>query len=419
MSRESCRHAVAWGAFALTLIVTSPAQAGVELTTCGQTLTLGGYLSSDLNCTGYVGNAVTIENGEKLDLRGFTLTGGDGSAIFCPMGCAVTSTAANRGAIRGARDFGIDSENGRLSVSNLVVESNGQGGLRSGYYWGNSGSLLLQDSEISANGGVGAYADSSLLAFRSRVADNVGGGLASDGRTKVQDCEIIGNGVFGISGGHEDEPCCSEKLTVERSVIRRNGVGIQPKGNLRLTGATVAQNSNAGVSHETWYRQPDLLMKGGAIVDNGDAGIVWVRGGKGMIRGALIARNGQDGIDGLDSNMRLTLMDSVVSDNDGAGVEGLFFATLKVTRCRVSGNTGHGLSRNGYQNLPARCLVKLLDSTVINNGVGATCGATETCADVAACVDHMPSIDSGSTCGTSYVLASGFPGNSWGVCAAD
>jgi hypothetical protein len=79
---------------ALTLSVLAPAVHAapppeIEVTTCGQVIPKKalGYLTADLDCTGFVGGptnaalylqggAVYLERKSRLDLRGFTLTGG-------------------------------------------------------------------------------------------------------------------------------------------------------------------------------------------------------------------------------------------------------------------------------------------------------------------------------------------------------
>lgn len=74
----------------------APPLAQVEVTTCGQVVPnkTVGYLSADLDCTGFTGGpanvhstdagaAVYLQKKSSLDLRGFTLTGGDRYAVLC------------------------------------------------------------------------------------------------------------------------------------------------------------------------------------------------------------------------------------------------------------------------------------------------------------------------------------------------
>jgi hypothetical protein len=63
--------------------------------------------------------------------------------------------------------------------------------------------------------------------------------------------------------------------------------------------------------------------------------------------------------------------------------------------------------------------VRLSGSSVLGNGTNASCGVTETCADLAACEQSVPELSTDSSCNHSYILESGFPGNDWAVCALD
>ena len=73
-----------------TLLVPAVSNGATEVTTCGQAIAGEGFLSANLDCTGFPGDAVVI-NGGSLDLRGFTLTGGDLSGVFCSKNCSVVS----------------------------------------------------------------------------------------------------------------------------------------------------------------------------------------------------------------------------------------------------------------------------------------------------------------------------------------
>lgn len=406
----------------LAILAAAPtnAIAAVELTTCGQVLTQSGYLTADLDCSGHPDDAVTIENGEKLDLRGFTLTGGDKSAIYCSTGCAVVSTVEAPGMVRGAAQYGIFSDTGRVSVTNLIVEGNGDDGISSGDY--SSGSLVATDITTRANGGRGMYAGKSLAAKRVRAFDNAQGGIEGAERVKIQDSEAVGNGAFGINGGANAgyyAACCSGKLTVMRTIVRRNGNGVESGGSVRLSDSQVELNSLAGIIHDGFYPSATLSVKSTDIVDNGGAGIRWGPGNKAKFTAAMVSRNGGDGINAQPWGTKWTILDSAISDNDGGGIRGNDTGTVKLTRCSILRNGSFGVSSADTGYYADECQVKLSGTIVVGNGHGATCGVSETCADLATCLGRAPSLLSGSSCDTSYILGSGFPGNSWAVCAAD
>src|SRR5262245_53119032 len=84
--------------FLAFVLAVSPAHAAEPVNTCGMVLSDGGFLVSDLDCSGYVGGpAVTIAGG-TLDLGGFTFTTNTpaddpqvfpDAAIICPRRCKI------------------------------------------------------------------------------------------------------------------------------------------------------------------------------------------------------------------------------------------------------------------------------------------------------------------------------------------
>ena len=83
------------GVVAATAPLHAAEPADVPITTCGQVVPKRalGYLTADLDCTGFTGGpanvypnskgaAVYLEKKSRLDLRGFTLTGG-GHGVQC------------------------------------------------------------------------------------------------------------------------------------------------------------------------------------------------------------------------------------------------------------------------------------------------------------------------------------------------
>ena len=83
----------------LTAVVTAllgtwgTALAETPVTECGQIVEGDAYLAGDLDCTGFQGEdptgamLVLLSTHGRLDLRGFTLTGGDYVGISCVKPC--------------------------------------------------------------------------------------------------------------------------------------------------------------------------------------------------------------------------------------------------------------------------------------------------------------------------------------------
>ena len=80
MDRRSA--VVALAAVAATFALVSPAtSAQTAVTSCGQSVNGAAFLTGDLDCSGFNGHAVSFMNG-KLDMRGFTITGGLRGRVF-------------------------------------------------------------------------------------------------------------------------------------------------------------------------------------------------------------------------------------------------------------------------------------------------------------------------------------------------
>jgi hypothetical protein len=125
-----------------------------------------------------------------------------------------------------------------------------------------------------------------------------------------------------------------------------------------------------------------------------------------------VSGNGEDGIQSPNGPGRLTVKESTITNNALDGI--LFFGRMKI----ISGSTVTGNGLNGINSGDViNCEnVTVRDSILTGNGIDASCGVAQTCADVATC--DFPSL-SGTTCDTSYDTGSGFPGTNWGVCALD
>jgi len=182
------------------------ASAEVEVTSCGQIVEASGYLSADLDCTGFTQQpfAVLVEPGGSLDLGGFTIRGAQ-SAVLCgsvekdELGqtllklrgrCTITN-----GTITGAA-VGIGAE--RLRAANLDVVDNTEGGIVES----NRGRFVIADSTISGNGYCGVLVN-NVKVVRSDVHGNAAGGICTDLRMRVIDSSVVGNGIEPCTEG----PC--------------------------------------------------------------------------------------------------------------------------------------------------------------------------------------------------------------------
>ena len=226
-----------------------PRTAGAQtaITTCGQEDVSSGYLTADLDCTGFNDYAVELEPGGSLDLRGFTITGGE-YGVFCNGSCAVfgggTVTGAVEDGIAALKTIKVDdvtsSNNGFTGVkggktaivTNSVLTGNGRSGVQS------LGRVKLIN--IISQGNAGAGTDSGLLAriIGSTLTGNALGGALSD-RISARDSSILDNA---------SDPRCGVSLAC--ADVMTSDVGKKPRLN-NVDCATSYKGGNTPPG-ETW-----------------------------------------------------------------------------------------------------------------------------------------------------------------------
>jgi len=177
----------------------SAVHADTAVTTCGQEFRGHGYLTGDLTCSDD-GYAVEIEGSGSLDLRGFTITGGE-YGIFCDGSCKVFGG----GTVTGAKEDGIGA-NKTVKVDGITSSNNGFTGVKGGRAVIVSNAVLIGNGKSGVQGLVrvkltdttsqgnfyGAAADSVLSARRVTVTGNLYGGLAAE-RISALDSSVVDN----------------------------------------------------------------------------------------------------------------------------------------------------------------------------------------------------------------------------------
>lgn len=158
----------------------------IAVTTCGQIVphkTLG-YLTADLDCSGYTGGdpavvydlgaAVTLAYKAKLDLRGFTITAGTHGVL-----CSNLKAEGHR--------------NGVCEIFNGTVTGAAQRGV--------AGSKLYIHEITATNNGVGlySYGPGSGRIENCTSSDNSDDGVRVE-RIKMKNLTVTNNGANGIVG---------------------------------------------------------------------------------------------------------------------------------------------------------------------------------------------------------------------------
>ncbi len=362
-----------------------PAQAAappVEVNTCGQVFSGRGFLAGDLDCSAVPVIAVTIQGG-TLDLRGFTLTSA-GAGVACTKSCKVISdppggmiTSDGLGTIPAVAAGPLPGgPRIHLRVSDVVLNDATIGTT--------DGNIKLTDSTvIGAVSGLFAAVDTPLgtaRLLRSVVTGNAGTGVISS-KAKIIDSEVSNNGELGVLG--------ARSASIKRSTISGNGF-------------------DGVATNDKLVRVTDSIITG-----NGIAGIDLPIFSKAKILRSDVSGNIAQGVRG--EAQRVVVRDSTINNNGAEGIlQDLFLGVIKLTDSTVTGNALDGIAQVDTQT--TQCRITLKGSTVTGNGTDASCGVSRTCADLTSC--GLPELSS-STCDTSYDVASGFPGVSWGVCALD
>jgi hypothetical protein len=362
----------------------SPAlAAATEVTTCGQTFSGSGFLSADLDCSAVSGDAVVIDGG-TLDLRGFTIVGGDGAGVFCSKGCRVKSepaggriiNAAKQGVAKG--DVISEAPGRTVRLQGVILDGNVGGGVR----MFDDGNVVVENTTISnspANDGVAVQFGRARIT--NSVIENVSRAVISNKGTRLVDSVVDGCAVNCVDG---------ERNVIVRSVLTGAGEAAVFAGDrLRLVDSTISDSAGNGISTTNTTR---IRITGSAITGNG---------GRGIAGGGFHP---------------FTIKDSNISGN---AFEGIFHTSrVRLIRSTVNNNGRSGVN-TGEQFMSSCGPVRLVASTVTGNGTDAgVCGVSETCSDVSTCAAPA-ALTQGSTCGTSYDTDSGFPGTSWGICTLD
>ena len=216
---------------------------------------------------------------------------------------------------------------------------------------------------------------------------------------------------FTISNGTAGVRCLKRcRINGPGTIIDHSFDGIDAKGPAKVVGVDLIDNNHFGIQ---CFRSCSVVGPA-TISGHADYGIVSPKNVKvtGMAitgnRGGIRARNS-------DGKSRVRMRDSLVTGNE-FGIDG---DKVKVSGSEITGNATGGIILGRRLNDPCnerRRTAAVKNSVVTGNDGGATCGVSETCADLMLC---RPPRLKDVTCDTSYLLGSGVPGSDLDLCALD
>lgn len=220
--------------FALLMLVllagTSSAAEPVEVTTCGQVFA-NGYLSADLDCSGYhdpvtipewigkldpptIESALVLLRGGRLDLRGHTLIG-NARGVYCMRSCRIIGGG---GTITGGTSHNIDSDYGQhVQVEGLTLTGALQNGIWTRF------KLTVRDSVIRDNPGRGIFVERNLTLIRTTITNNGDAGIAAVAGVKLEDADVSGNCTLqGTACGFG----CADVIAGRKPRLKRSTCGL-------------------------------------------------------------------------------------------------------------------------------------------------------------------------------------------------
>jgi hypothetical protein len=200
----------------------------VPITACGDTVPRHaiGYLTADLDCTGFNGFPVLLNRQATLELRGFTLKGGIVAvecgemrpredlppALYNSGKCTVIGGG---GRVTGADAHGIAGD--APIVSDLTIDGCGQGGVYARY------DVRLTGVTVSGSGTFGLRIDRNAFVTGSSITGSAENGIVAR-RLRLIDSTVTGNGI-GPSCGPYPLAQCADLATAKRPRLDDSSCG--------------------------------------------------------------------------------------------------------------------------------------------------------------------------------------------------
>jgi hypothetical protein len=210
----------------------------------------------------------------------------------------------------------------------------------------------------------------------------------------IIDGNTVGNAALRFDGRN---PGAS---TIDGVTLRNGGSGLMINGVATVALANSAVSGN-GVGISTAGGRLILTVTNCSITGNG-GGMNLNSAGKAKITASLISGNSSGG--GIASGVRLTIVDSTISNNtsqdDGGGIHSLY-GTLTVMGSTISGNTSTGDGHSSVGNgggIDAGPISKIvIENSTISGNSAVNGGGVEVGVNRAATLDHVTIADNVAT----------------------
>jgi hypothetical protein len=247
----------------------SSALAAEELTTCDQTLSGSAFLSADLDCSG--AGPITLAGG-KLNLSGFTLSGGPGEILGCGASSCTIYSDPPGGSLVGTSTDGLASSMGGakmrfrdVTLVSLESVSTSRASFRDVAMIDCEGVNSLHTKMLDVSIAGSAATEGLFTAenkFQAKRVDVTATGdystrfrltVPSFGRMKWSDSDLAGARLSG------------RDITLKRTTVAgSSGIGVTGNDRCKLLDAVVRDHAEIGVS--CWAR---LVLRRSDVTQNG------------------------------------------------------------------------------------------------------------------------------------------------------
>lgn len=174
----------------------------VEVTTCGQAIPRRavGYLTADLDCTGYDGvpAAILVSRNATLELRGHRVTGGlltvacaelrpDRFGVIRLQDSSRCTVVGGGGVVSGAEAHGVFAT--ELTISDVTIENSGQEGIYT------RKKARVTNVIVTGSGGHGMRLDGPSIVRGSTVTNSGENGIVCLRKLRIYDSSVTGSGT--------------------------------------------------------------------------------------------------------------------------------------------------------------------------------------------------------------------------------
>ena len=257
---------------------------------------------------------------------------------------------------------GIWNEGGNVTLNSVSIESNKSTAGGSGV--ANFGTMTLNNSQVMLNedsAGMTIYNTGTITLNDVEITQNLGTGLLTTGTAVINDSIIQSNSGDGLINNSEGE------LTVSNTDITENMTGVRNYGQLTMRQSSVYLNGSNGL----WAKSGEAQLINMGILKNGGGGLVVLDDAEVVVTDSWIGQNSARGIS-LTESAQVAIHNTTITNNftsqEGGGIYvSANGGALSLTHVTVAKNiataSGGGIYVGALTNTP----ISLTNVTISGN----------------------------------------------------